>query len=304
MNKTSPSWRSVRSEARSPARASTGPEVTRRPTPSCARRCRPRLAEPRGSGKRGRPAGRAGPPPRARSEGLLDELPLPTNSSRSARRSPALFDLLGDNRRGVDLRRATGSPSTSQTAHAGVMGTRGSAQRSAQQLLDAVFGLLGADPVQGPPDLLGAVAELDQHGDRPPPGHPGPGCSPRSRRPEVGQLQAAPQVDQEPCGGLQTDAGDGAQGIGVLLDEAMVSVAGDSCDRIANASASPTPCAPSRTSKHRRSSAMAEPVQDDGVLTDMGVDVQVHIGTDRTERRHGRRRHRQRVASRPRRRPP
>ena len=59
----------------------------------------------------------------------------------------------------------------------------------------------------------------------------------------------------------------------------------------------PTPWAPSRASKQRRSSAVGEAVEHDGVLADVGVDVQGHLrARHRPCRAEQRRRHRHPVA--------
>jgi len=70
MKRTSPSWRSVSSAARSPARVSTGPEVMRRPAPISVATIPAREVLPSPGGRQrgdGPPIGDVGAPPGARS---------------------------------------------------------------------------------------------------------------------------------------------------------------------------------------------------------------------------------------------
>ena len=182
MNKTSPCWRSVSSAARSPARTRAGPEVMRSPTPISAATMPASDVLPR-PGRPGEqqmvdgllaPAGRLeddlevlgqlrlseellempGPEP-----GLVGELGrVGERVHRAApgrRRSPPRPGVA----RAVGARARRRSPTAPRAGRSPC--PRQLPQRLAQQLLDRA---LVRAALEGPPDLVGAVAELGQRG--------------------------------------------------------------------------------------------------------------------------------------------
>ncbi len=279
MNRTSPCCRSVSSAARSPARTRAGPGGDAQPDAHLRRHDagQRRLAQTRGPGEQQVVDGLFAPPRRLEHDlEVLGELRLPVELVEAPGPETGLVGELGRVGQGVhrprrgavdraraptrdtslDLRRVV-----SRRQHLAPAVHRAPASsRNAwrEQLLDRA---LVSPALEGPPDLLGAVAELGQGGTDLAPrlggrplstGHAVPG--------ELGKLEARSQVEDEPGRRLAADAGDDAQrarGPRRARPGPGRPVAARSST--ARARAGPTPCAPSKASKHRRSSVVANP---------------------------------------------
>src|SRR5918994_6153379 len=204
MKSTSPSSRLVRMAARSPARSSAGPLVTRRLTPSSAATIPASDVLPVPGGPAKSRWSTAWPrcfaaPSRISRCSLSRSWPT-NSSSRRGRRVVSSARPIGS---------AAGLSSSSLDT-----GDRQELQRVAQQVLDRpVVGELGEDVAY----LVGLVAETRQRG-------PHLGAARRRRRGGVGvlerrDLEAGLELDQQPLGGAFPDARHEGQGVEVVVDQ-------------------------------------------------------------------------------------
>ncbi len=268
MKRTSPSWRSVRSAARSPARTRTGPGGHPEPDPHLGGHDAGQrgLAQP---GRPGEQAGgrRAGRRLRAASMTMRRcSVSWPGRRTRRGsgggappRRAPRPAPPPG--RRGA-VGSSIGPASTvgaGQTS-GGPRGSPAAGQLAQGERTSSSTGASSSDAVERPRDLVGAVAELDQGRAGLTPGRAAPLRADGSAPSRDGQVEPGLQLEEQ--AGRRLLARPRAPGTGWRrrppARRSTVLPAKAPTGWPAPASG-PTPWAPSSASKHRRSSAWAKP---------------------------------------------
>ena len=238
------------------------------------------LAQPGRPGEAagGRPPGPGGGPPPGRSSRCSFSWAWPTNSaSRRGRRLTSSAASTGS----ADPATGRGPAGTELLARAHRPVTRRAGQApqgQAQQVLDASPS--SGRRAQRLADLVGAVAEAGQGGPDLGPGRrPGPDAAPVGpTRDRAGSSRSRSRRDlssiSSRAGRLLADAGDQASGRRRRRSAtARRSAAGEWTDSMARATAGPTPWAPMQRLEAAPLVAGGEAVEDDGVLPDVGVDV-------------------------------
>ena len=302
MNRTSPCWRSVSRAARSPARTRTGPDVTRSPTPISAATIPASEVLP----SPGRPGEqqvvdrlpRVDGPPRARCSRCSVSWAWPRNSSRLPRPEPGLFGLLGRVGRG-----STGR--ARPVVGAAASSAAGSAAPSSWAAASARPEPPGGLPASPGGQLAQGLAQQLLHGRPRRAGRRAPGGSRRARSrarparpgPRRGRsgpgrppVTAAAEKSGSSRRALQVDAAAGPPSCGrrpgpstassrSSSSTAVDSAAGESADRTASASDGPDPVGAEQRLEAPALVVVGEAVEDDGVLADVGVDVQEDLAT-------------------------
>jgi hypothetical protein len=234
MNRTSPSWRSVSSAARSPARVSTGPEVIRRPTPISAATIPASDVLPR-PGRAGEQEmvhrllalpGRLEHDPRCSTSWPGRGTPRACGAGARPRRPPrpdhhgghqprvgverprrlGVAEHLTAGASGLTRRTSRGARhrlASSRNANRSISSTPTSSRNAVQRTAGSRRGRSRARP--GQRALRNATAAGDRHWSNP------------GRRARIGELEPALEVDHQPGRRLASDTGHGAQRVQILL---------------------------------------------------------------------------------------
>ena len=230
MNRTSPSCRSVRRAARSPARTSTGPEVMRRPTPISAATMPASDVFPSPGGPANSRWSTGWFRLRAASITICRcsvSWPLADELRQGPRPQSGVLGLLGRRRHRIDRTDVVRSIPTGPGIVGGVRGQHfasglgGHRLRASSRRAERTSS--STDPssssrLEHPSDLVGSVAQLGQGG---PDLTPGGADAPvgRSGVPERREVEPGLELEQQAGGGLLPDPGHQAQGVHVVLED-------------------------------------------------------------------------------------